>query len=136
MITNLILSALLPVLAQRESGGNPSAIGKAGERGLYQWTQAAWEDCSKARHREGYSISHFDKAFHRDTARIYTSYWLRRLHTRITKAQHAPATLAQVLSAWNCGEARLESVGWNPARCPRSTRKYVADIERAMKGKK
>lgn len=133
MITNLLLSALLPVLAQRESGGDWNAVGKRGERGLYQMTRAAWEDCSLVRRKEGLPVYGFDNAFLPSVASDYATSWLRCLEGRIRSVNGLSATRAQVLSAWNCGFRRLKLAKFDPAKCPRSTRAFVADIERAMK---
>jgi len=133
MLTNLLFSALLPVLAQRESGGDWNAVGKKGERGLYQMTRAAWEDCSLMRRKEGLPVYDFDDAFLPSVAGDYAKTHLHILEMVIGCHHKSKATRTQVLSAWNCGFRRLQLAKFDPAKCPRSTRAFVADIERELK---
>lgn len=39
----MIIAAILYAISSVESGGNPKAIGRAGERSAYQFTRETWE---------------------------------------------------------------------------------------------
>ena len=96
-------ATLLESIAMVESGQNRKAIGKAGERGMYQVGKAAWDDANKRLEAEGHY--HFQWSKWRDaTAQdmIAASHlrWIRANFKRLGKADPTPEQVALV---WNVG---------------------------------
>jgi hypothetical protein len=101
-------AAFLDAVAAVESGHNRKAIGKAGERGMYQVGKAAWDDANDRLKAEGHH--HFQWSKWRDaTAQdmIAASHlrWIRGNFHRIGMTDPTPEQMALV---WN--------VGWTAAR--------------------
>jgi hypothetical protein len=101
-------AAFLDAVAAVESGHNRKAIGKAGERGMYQVGKAAWDDANERLKAEGHH--HFQWSKWRDaTAQdmIAASHlrWIRANFHRIGMTDPTPEQMALV---WN--------VGWTAAR--------------------
>ena len=96
-------ATLLESIAMVESGQNRKAIGKAGERGMYQVGKAAWDDANKRLEAEGHY--HFQWSKWRDaTAQdmIAASHlrWIKASYKRLGKADPTPEQVALV---WNVG---------------------------------
>jgi hypothetical protein len=101
-------AAFLDAVAAVESGHNRKAIGKAGERGMYQVGKAAWDDANDRLKAEGHH--HFQWSKWRDaTAQdmIAASHlrWIRANFHRLGMTDPTPEQMALV---WN--------VGWTAAR--------------------
>ena len=101
-------ATFLEAIAMVESGQNRKAIGKAGERGMYQVGKAAWDDANERLKAEGHH--HFQWSKWRDaTAQdmIAASHlrWIRANFHRIGMTDPTPEQMALV---WN--------VGWTAAR--------------------
>jgi hypothetical protein len=141
---------LLAALATVASGNDDNEIGKAGERGRYQFTRAAWDDCVKALKKDGHQgpfVAWEVGAHIESEASWFAEQWIWKLQKRIcmgdrlsrlpTVMSRRPTdvTVEQVLSAWNCGLDRLRVAGWDPKKCPASTREFVAKVKRELRKK-
>jgi hypothetical protein len=101
-------AAFLEAVAQVESGQNRKAVGKAGERGMYQVNKAAWDDASARLKAEGHYAFPWSKwrdATAQDMIAASHLRWIRSNFHRIGMTNPTPEQLALV---WN--------VGWTAAR--------------------
>ena len=101
-------AAFLEAVAQVESGQNRKAVGKAGERGMYQVNKAAWDDASARLKAEGHYAFPWSKwrdATAQDMVAASHLRWIRANFHRIGMTDPTPEELALV---WN--------VGWTAAR--------------------
>ncbi len=101
-------AAFLSAVAQVESGQNRKAVGKAGERGMYQVNKAAWDDASARLKAEGHYAFPWSKwrdATAQDMVAASHLRWIRANFHRIGMTDPTPEELALV---WN--------VGWTAAR--------------------
>ena len=96
-------AAFLSAVAEVESGHNRRAIGKAGERGMYQVGKAAWDDASARLKAEGHYAFPWSKwrdATAQDMVAASHLRWIRSNFHRIGKPDPTPEQLALV---WNVG---------------------------------
>ena len=101
-------AAFLSAVAQVESGHNRKAVGKAGERGMYQVGKEAWDDASARLKAEGHYAFPWSKwrdATAQDMIAASHLRWIRSNFHRIGMTDPTPEQLALV---WN--------VGWSAAR--------------------
>ena len=101
-------AAFLEAVAEVESGHNRKAIGKAGERGMYQVGKAAWDDASARLKAEGHYAFPWSKwrdATAQDMVAASHLRWIRANFHRVGMTDPTPEQLALV---WN--------VGWSAAR--------------------
>lgn len=77
-----------------ESGGNPAAIGKHGERSQYQITETVW----KARTKQPFYLATEDKVLAEEVA---TNHLITL--TRELEAAGIPVTVESLAQAWNAG---------------------------------
>jgi len=101
-------AAFLSAVAQVESGHNRKAIGKAGERGMYQVGKEAWDDASARLKAEGHYAFPWSKwrdATAQDMVAASHLRWIRSNFNRIGMTNPTPEQMALV---WN--------VGWTAAR--------------------
>ena len=101
-------ATLLECIAVVESGQNRKAVGKAGERGMYQVGKAAWDDASARLKAEGHYAFPWSKwrdATAQDMVAASHLRWIRSNFYRIGMTDPTPEQLALV---WN--------VGWTNAR--------------------
>jgi len=101
-------AAFLEAVAQVESGQNRKAVGKAGERGMYQVNKAAWDDASARLKAEGHYAFPWSKwrdATAQDMVAASHLRWIRANFHRLGMTDPTPEQLALV---WN--------VGWTAAR--------------------
>ena len=101
-------AAFLSAVAEVESGHNRKAIGKAGERGMYQVGKEAWDDASARLKAEGHYAFPWSKwrdATAQDMIAASHLRWIRSNFHRIGMTDPTPEQLALV---WN--------VGWTAAR--------------------
>ena len=100
-------AAFLEAVAQVESGHDRKAVGKAGERGMYQVNKAAWDDASarlKAAGHYAFPWSKWRDATAQDMIAASHLRWIRANFHRIGMTDPTPEQLALV---WN--------VGWSAA---------------------
>ena len=101
-------AAFLHAVAQVESGHNRKAVGKAGERGMYQVGKEAWDDASARLKAEGHYAFPWSKwrdATAQDMVAASHLRWIRSNFNRIGMTNPTPEQMALV---WN--------VGWTAAR--------------------
>ena len=101
-------ATFLEAIAQVESGQNRKAIGKAGERGMYQVGKAAWDDASARLKAEGHYAFPWSKwrdATAQDMVAASHLRWIRSNFHRLGMTDPTPEQMALV---WN--------VGWSEAR--------------------
>ena len=101
-------AAFLSAVAEVESGHNRRAIGKAGERGMYQVGKEAWDDASARLKAEGHYAFPWSKwrdATAQDMVAASHLRWIRSNFHRIGMTNPTPEQMALV---WN--------VGWTAAR--------------------
>ena len=101
-------AAFLFAVAEVESGHNRKAIGKAGERGMYQVGKEAWDDASARLKAEGHYAFPWSKwrdATAQDMVAASHLRWIRSNFHRIGMTNPTPEQMALV---WN--------VGWTAAR--------------------
>lgn len=122
-------AAFLEAIATVESGKNRKAIGKAGERGMYQVGKAAWTDANERLIREGHY--HFQWSRWRDaTAQdMIAAAHLRTIRERFARIGIPAPTAEQVALVWN--------VGWSGAVArsfaPNDYANRVANVFRSQK---
>jgi len=100
-------AALLEAIASVESGMNRKAVGKAGERGMYQVGHAAWKDAEDRLKAEGhyrFPWSKWRDATAQDMIAASHLRWIRANFYRIGMTDPTPEQFAVV---WN--------VGWSAA---------------------
>lgn len=105
--------AFLKAVAEVETGGNPRAIGRYGERGLYQFGRTTW-----ARHsKRPFTDAHNPQIAH-DVAVQHFVWLFNRLEANGTEP-----TAYRLAVAWNGGLGRAIS-----GRAPKSTRDYARRV--------
>lgn len=117
---------LLLALRDTESlGSDVSRPNRKGALGPYQFKRDTWND-----HARGVPWA---QAVDEPTARVVAVRYLAWLDRTITKWQGKPATLDQVLAAWNGGIGTLRSVGFDPAAMPyEESRSFPGKVRKAM----
>jgi len=107
-------ATFLECIAQVESGQNRKAVGKAGERGMYQGGKAAWDDANARLEKEGHY--HFQWSKWRDaTAQdMIASAHLRILRQRFKAIGFDTPTPEQLAVAWNRGFEGARSYNFAP----------------------
>lgn len=105
--------AFLKAIAEVETGNNPRAIGRRGERGMYQFTRTTWRLHTRRNFADAHSpaVSAQVAALHYD--------WLYEGLLRNGK-QPTPFLMA---AAWNAGLSRVVN-----GQVPRSSRDYATRV--------
>ena len=96
-------ATFLEAIAQVESGQNRKAIGKAGERGMYQVGREAWKDAEERLKAEGhyrFPWSKWRDATAQDMIAASHLRWIRANFKRVGKPDPTPEQIAVV---WNLG---------------------------------
>jgi hypothetical protein len=105
-------ATLLECIAVVESGQNRKAVGKAGERGMYQVGKAAWDDASARLKAEGHYAFPWSKwrdATAQDMVAASHLRWIRSNFHRIGMTDPTPEQIAVV---WNLGWTAARSQGF------------------------
>ncbi len=107
-------ATFLEAIAQVESGQNRKAVGKAGERGMYQVKRATWDEANKRLEAEGHY--HFQWSKWRDaTAQdMIAAAHLRILRQRFKAIGFDTPTPEQLAVAWNRGFEGARSYNFAP----------------------
>lgn len=111
---------LMWAIAEVESNHNPKAVGKAGERGLYQIMPTTWKD-----HANGWA---WDDAFDATKNRIVAERYLVWIKDTLTKWSGNKPSDEQILAAYNGGIGRLRKVGYCVDKMSKSVRNYVKKV--------
>lgn len=117
---------LLDAIALVESGNNPIARGKHGERSAFQLRRAAvldviWFRRALHDHAENTSPDIADP----DQARYVAADYLYLLSTRYWRATGKMPTLPVLLACWNYGYDRAAAVRFSVPRLPAAVRNYI-----------
>jgi len=118
---------LLAALIRVESSNNPRAHRRStGARGLTQITPAAWRDLVTYYPEKYRKFNYRRDIFKPEVAREAGRDYLKILR-RYLRAKRIPATLDNLLAAYNWGITNLDRFGLK--RAPRQTRRYIAKIK-------
>jgi len=96
-------SILLEAIAQVESGGKRTAVGKAGERGAYQMKPVSWSEANDLLKLEGhyfFAWSHWRDATAQD---MTAAAFVRVIRRRFAHIGIADPTAEQIAVVWNMG---------------------------------
>ena len=107
-------ATLLESIAQVESGMNRKAIGKAGERGMYQVGREAWKDAEERLKAEGhyrFPWSKWRDATAQDMVAASHLRWIRANFKRVGKPDPTPEQIAVV---WNLGWSAAVARSFKP----------------------
>jgi hypothetical protein len=107
-------ATFLEAIAQVESGQNRKAIGKAGERGMYQVGMAAWKDAEERLKAEGhyrFPWSKWRDATAQDMVAASHLRWIRANFVRVGKPDPTPEQIAVV---WNLGWSAAAARSFRP----------------------
>lgn len=107
-------ATLLEAIAHVESGCNRKAIGKAGERGMYQVGRDAWKDAEERLKAEGhyrFPWSKWRDATAQDMVAASHLRWIRANFYRIGMTDPTPEQLALV---WNLGWSAAVARSFRP----------------------
>jgi len=107
-------ATFLEAIAQVESGMDRKAVGKAGERGMYQLKKAAWDDANALLESEKHF--HYQWSQWRDaTAQdMIAAAHLRILRQRFKADGYSTPTPEQLALAWNRGYEGAKSWNFSP----------------------
>ena len=107
-------ATILEAIAMVESGQNRKAVGKAGERGMYQVGKAAWDDANERLKKEGHY--HFQWSKWRDaTAQdMIAAAHLRSIRDNFKRIGNLAPTPEQLALVWNVGWSGAVARGFAP----------------------
>ena len=124
----ITLPVLLAALIAIESGGEPNAVGKAGERGLCQIMKPTWEWICADVLKKPYSWQEaFDEEKNKEVAMAYFC-WIRRWLAK-HKAKWRSSELDLILATYNAGPGRVRKAKFDVQKCPKSTREYIGRVK-------
>ena len=107
-------AALLEAIAHVETGMDRKAIGKAGERGMYQVGKAAWDDANARLKAEGHYSFPWSKWRDATAQDMIAAAHLRTLRDRFARVGIKAPTPEQVAVAWNLGFGAAQARGFAP----------------------
>lgn len=118
---NLLIQAIIQV----ESGGDSTAVGQAGERGLMQIMPGTWDDMTRRLYRDP---PPFDQAFepglNQRIGAEYLIYLEEYLHRQ--RSRWAGEDMLSLLAAcYNAGPGAVQRAGFSVERLPQITQEYV-----------
>ena len=115
--------ALVKAVVEVESGGNPFAVGLAGERGLMQIKSGTWSDMSRRAFGESVDFSRaFDPELNKAVGRSYLEY----LAAQVDTASHGShdRLIRLVAASYNGGPALVRMRGMSTHRLSAHVRSY------------
>lgn len=107
-------ATFLESIAHVESGMNRKAIGKAGERGMYQVGYAAWKDAEDRLAREGHYRFPWSKWRDATGQDMIAAAHLRTIRDRFKRAGILTPTPEQLALVWNVGWSGSVARGFQP----------------------
>ena len=107
-------AAFLSAVAEVESGHNRRAVGKAGERGMYQVGKEAWDDASARLKAEGHYSFPWSKWRDATAQDMIAASHLRTLRDRFARIGMTDPTPEQLALAWNRGFTGAQKLNWQP----------------------
>lgn len=119
----------LVTLARVESGNNPNAVGRLGERGLYQFRETAWRQVNTLRTRRG--LPHLNYYLSKDpvVSRSFAVEYLRWLSNYYTTARRRSPSAAELYALWNLGPTGFKRRGFSLEKCPAVTRESAMEFK-------
>jgi hypothetical protein len=96
-------AAFLSAVAEVESGHNRKAIGKAGERGMYQVGKAAWDDANERLQKEGHYHYQWSKWRNPTAQDMIAAAHLRTIRDNFARIGVIAPTPEQLALVWNVG---------------------------------
>jgi soluble lytic murein transglycosylase-like protein len=125
--SNIDYPALVRAITAVESGGNPRAVGSAGERGLMQIKLQTWRDMTK---KEFGTRIPFTRAFEPVLNQQVGQAYLEHIAALLTQNRKKlnDDFLALVVAAYHRGPTCVESVGFTTRRLSPSAREYVERV--------
>ena len=105
---------LLESIAHVESGMNRKAVGKAGERGMYQVGYAAWKDAEDRLAREGHYRFPWSKWRDATGQDMIAAAHLRTIRDRFKRVGIIAPTPEQLAVVWNLGFGAAQARGFQP----------------------
>src|ERR1051326_9228173 len=116
--------ALVRAITAVESGGNPRAIGQAGERGLMQIKLETWREVTKEQF--GARVP-FSRAFEPELNQQVGLAYLERISEQLShNRDKLKSTMLPILvAAYHCGPTSVESAGYSLHRLSPQVRNYV-----------
>lgn len=123
LIIGLVSAAEIDLEAVKEieSGGNPRAVGNAGERGLYQIMPITLRSFNQ-RHEKTYSK---DDLFNPEINRKIARWYLTKRIPEMLKFYGKPVTPKYIIWAYNAGIGRV-----NDGVMPEVTKRYLEKYKR------
>lgn len=113
-----------------ESSNNPLAVGDNGRSvGLFQFSRAAWADCSKIRQKQGLSVYPYSNATNAYIARLYAGTWFKHLESRLVASRQKP-TRELLLACHQCGINGVKRRNYDLQKVPKSTRNAIAQLNK------
>lgn len=113
-------AALTTAIAKVESNMNPRAVGKLGERGLFQFRKRTWQATTNLP---------FDYAFDPVISQGVALEHLNTLSEKFNKAtKHMPA-IHDLYAMWNVGFYGYKKRGFHVERCPATTRRKILAVQ-------
>jgi len=107
-------AAFLEAVAQVESGMDRKAIGKAGERGMYQLKKAAWDDANALLESEKHFHFQWSQWRNPTAQDMIAAAHLRILRQRFKADGYSTPTPEQLALAWNRGYEGAKSWNFSP----------------------
>ncbi len=115
---------LVVAVAQIESDGKATKVGRAGERGLMQIKRSTWQHVTRNLYGCPLPFDQaFDPAINRRVGRAYLAELQAFLHANKSKWKSDERSL--LLACYNAGPTCVMEAGFNVKRVPASTRSYV-----------
>ncbi len=125
---------LIDGFAYIESNFNDKAIGKAGEKGAWQFGKAAWADCNAERIKMGKPVYHWSKAHDRRIASDYAHLYLCLIHGRLWKALDREPSVGELYAAYNCGvNGFANGHDGKISKCPVTTQNAISKLIKYLK---
>lgn len=119
-VSDLLVEAIIQI----ESAGDPTLVGKAGERGLMQIKHETWTDMCRAMSRKPASFDQaFDPDLNEQVGRMYLAFLQEFLDTH--RENWKADERALLLACYNAGPGRVQQAGFDLNRLPASVRSYV-----------
>ena len=124
-----VTPGLISQVIQIESSGRASVLGDNGAaRGLAQFHQAAWLDCSAWRAARGLPVFSYASATHPERARAYLHSWLTLNAERFQRTTGRSPTGADLYAIHNLGFSGYAQREFDLSRCPAITRRKAAQM--------
>ena len=119
--------ALVSAVVEVESGGNPFAVGLAGERGLMQIKSGTWADMSRKAFGKPLPFSRaFDPQLNTIVGRTYLQHLASRIEAERASGGAAPVEL--IAAAYNGGPNLLSSRGLSTRNLSAHVRSYAKRV--------